>query len=258
MEQAGKVAIVTGAGSGIGKGIAARLAEDGFTVVISDRNEQAGREAAGQMPKSRFIFADVADKRSVDRLFGQVAEQLGRIDVLVNNAGISRHRESLRLSVEDWTDSIDVMLHGVFYCSQAAGQAMVSRGGGAIVNIASINSVISIPGRLGYSCAKSAVLAMTRILAAEWAPYRIRVNALSPGVTRTPLMEESVRSGMADEQSYLSRIPLGRLAEVEEIAAAAAFLVSDQASYITGNNLIVDGGWTSYHWTDLNHEAALS
>lgn len=247
----GKIVLVTGGASGIGYAIAQKFAQSNNRVVIVDANRPLGEEAAGRIPGAVYRYADVSKEEQIRAMVEDTIASEGRIDVLVNNAGISRHARSFELSSEDWNLSIDLMLSGVFHCSQAVGRHMARQGGGNIVNIASINSTISIPGRLAYSCSKAAVLAMTRILASEWAADRIRVNAVSPGVTMTGLMEDSIRSGLADERAYLSRIPLGRFAAPEEIADACCFVTSDQAGYMTGNNLVIDGGWTAYHWTDI-------
>ncbi len=253
-----RVVIVTGAGSGIGYSIAKKFDNQGDLVVIAEWDVIKGAQAAESLTHSCFIQTDVSLRSSVDKMISEVVDRFGKIDVLVNNAGISRHQNSLELEEERWKQSIDVMLNGVFYCSQSTGREMIKTGGGNIINITSINSTIFIPGRLGYSCAKSAVLTMTKILAAEWAPYQIRVNAISPGVTVTPLMENMVKSGVVNEDIYLSRIPMGRFAQPEEIAESCFFIASEKAAYITGNNLIVDGGWTSYNWTDIEHIGQIS
>ena len=253
MTTTGKTILITGGGSGIGFAIANKFSQAGASVIIADIHKEQGESAAKSLKNTHFIQADVSKKDEIVAMVEEAIHRVGKIDVLVNNAGIARHAKSLELSEENWQFSLNLMLSGVFYCSQAIGKHMVAHGGGNIINITSINSTIYIPGRLAYSCSKAAVLTMTKILAAEWAPYHIRVNAVSPGVTFTKLMEDAIESGMANETSYLSRIPLGRFAKPEEIADACFFISSDQAGYVTGNNLIVDGGWSSYNWIDIEH-----
>lgn len=249
-----KTVLITGGAQGIGLALGKAFSEKGAKVLLVDINEQEGQKAAEEIANTTFIKGDVSSKKGVLAMAEQAFAAAGHVDILINNAGISRHMSSFDMTEEAWEASLGLMLSGVFYCCQTFGKHMAEQGGGNIINMTSINTVSRIPGRLAYSCSKTAVLAMTQILAAEWAEHRIRVNAVSPGVTQTKMVEDSIRSGLADPERYLSRIPAGRLARPEEIADACLFIASDQAGYITGNNLIVDGGWTSYHWVDIKHE----
>jgi NAD(P)-dependent dehydrogenase (short-subunit alcohol dehydrogenase family) len=253
----GKTVLITGGASGIGYEIADKYVKSGAMAIIVDINRQQGEASAKRLGNSVFIEADVSNKASIIDMAERAIAQTGSIDILVNNAGVARHKDALDIDQDNWEFCVNLMLSGVFYCSQAVGKHMVERGTGNIINIASMNGLITLPGRLAYSCCKSAVLSMTRILAAEWAPHRIRVNAVSPGVTMTKLMEDTIASGMANEELYVSRIPLGRLAVPQEIADACLFMTSEQAAYITGHNLVVDGGWSSYNWVDIQRQSSL-
>jgi len=172
------------------------------------------------------------------------------VDVLVNSAGISRPEPSLDVSPESWRRMIEVQLNGVFFCSQAAGRQMVKQGwGGCIVNISSINAEAAFPMRTAYSCAKAGVNMMTKTLAIEWAQYGIRVNAVGPCHTETEMTAENIRRGVVSLDVLRKRIPLGRLAKVEDVANAVAFLCSPKAAFITGHALYVDGGYLAFgYW----------
>ena len=246
----GRIAVVTGAGRGIGLGIAERLATEGATVVIGEVVDDRGREAAAALVARglsvQAVRLDVSDAASCTAMVGTVIERHGRIDVLVNNAGLFRLHRSEEMPEEDWRIQIDVMLTGTFFCSQAVGRVMIAQGGGCIVNIASIGGMGGWPMRSAYNAAKAGVINLTEVLATEWAHHGIRVNAVSPGVTRTDMLDVAVSKGEASLQRYEDRTPLGRVAEVSEIAAAVLFLASDRSSYVTGQNLRVDGGWVPW------------
>ena len=169
----------------------------------------------------------------------------GRIDVLVNNAGMSMARDTLELTAQEWQSVLDLNLTSVFLCSQAAARAMKQAGGGAIVNTASIQGLTPFPRRLAYGTTKAGVVMMTQILAAEWAP-EIRVNAVAPGYTRTEMVEDLRCQGKLDYDSITSRTPLRRLAEPDEMAPAYVYLASDDSRFVTGQTIAVDGGWTSF------------
>jgi NAD(P)-dependent dehydrogenase (short-subunit alcohol dehydrogenase family) len=171
----------------------------------------------------------------------------GRIDVLVNNAGQFILHKSEDMPEDDWRLQIDVMLNGVFFMTQAVARAaMIPQQRGSVVNIASIGGMGGWPMRSAYNAAKAGVIVLTEVLATEWAQYNIRLNCVSPGVTRTEMMDAVIKQGVANVQKYANRTPLGRVAEVLEIANAVLFLASDRASYITGENLRVDGGWVPW------------
>jgi NAD(P)-dependent dehydrogenase (short-subunit alcohol dehydrogenase family) len=182
----------------------------------------------------------------VEATFEAVVRDLGRLDVVVNNAGISRvgpHTQDV--TDDDWHDSIAVMQTGVFYCMRAAGRIMVPRNSGSVINISSIRGFSPNPGRMTYSVPKAAVIMMTKVAAGEWAPHGVRVNAICPGVLRTPMWDADVARGAIDEQFYLDIVPLHRLGMPAEVGRLAVYLSSDDASYVTGAVLTIDGALTS-------------
>jgi NAD(P)-dependent dehydrogenase (short-subunit alcohol dehydrogenase family) len=245
-----RVAVVTGAGRGIGFGIALRFAHEGATVVIGELVEDLGREAAERIlrvgGRAEAIRLDVADGSSCREMVETILERHDRIDVLVNNAGVFRLHPSEDMPEEDWRLQIDVMLTGTFLCTQAVGRAMIKQGGGSVVSIASIGGMGGWPMRSAYNAAKAGVIVLTEVLATEWAHHGVRVNCVSPGVTRTEMLDVAVRQRAASLEAYEARTPLGRVAEVEEIASAVLFLASERAGHITGQNLRVDGGWVPW------------
>jgi NAD(P)-dependent dehydrogenase (short-subunit alcohol dehydrogenase family) len=246
-----KVCVVTGAGQGIGRAIAEAFGAEGGRLAILDVDERAASRSADELcargVEARSYLCDVSDRSAVLAAADRVADDLGPCDVLVNNAGVALMGPSLDFSEPDWLRSIDVMQTGVFFCAQAFGRQMVASGGGAIVNIASMNATVAFPMRLAYNATKAAVVSMTQVLAIEWAEHGIRVNAVGPGVTRTALVDKAIREGFVDEAAYVARTPMRRLGRPEEIARAVLFLASEEdASFVTGTFLIVDGGWSAY------------
>lgn len=194
--------------------------------------------------------ADVSDPEACRALIATTAAQLGRVDVLVNSAGVSKPMPSLEVTPEDWRQMMGVQLDGAFFCSQAAARQMIAQGGGGcIVNITSINAEAAFPGRASYCAAKAAVQMVTKTLAIEWAQYNIRVNAVGPAHTETEMTRENITKGNFAVEQIRKRVPLGRLASVQDVANAVSFLVSDRASFITGHSLYVDGGYLAYgYW----------
>jgi NAD(P)-dependent dehydrogenase (short-subunit alcohol dehydrogenase family) len=246
----GRVCVVTGAARGIGRAIAEEYAREGGLLAILELDADAGEAFAAELRdrghEARAYRCDVADRESVDGAAAAVAEELGPASVLVNNAGVALMGPSLEFPEDEWRRSLDIMATGVFFCCQSFGRQMVE-GGGAIVNIASMNATVAFPMRLAYNAAKAAVVQMTEVLAIEWAEHGIRVNAIGPGVTRTELVDKGIRDGFIDERKYVDRTPMKRLGRPQEIAKAALFLASEEdSSFITGHFLVVDGGWTAY------------
>lgn len=246
----GSTALVTGGGTGLGRAIAIALAAHGADVAVTElpgKTELADRTAQDIRSLGRraaAIALDVTDLRSVGSLVPAVLDQLGHLDILVNNAGLNIQRHALEVSEEDWDRVLDVNLKGLFFCSQAVGRHMVANGGGRIVNIASQMGLVGYWRRAAYCSSKAGVVNLTRVLAIEWAQHGITVNAIAPTFVLTPLTEPMFEDA-AFKADVLSRIPLGRLAEPDDVANAAVYLASPAAKMITGQTLAVDGGWTA-------------
>jgi len=250
MKLEGKVAVVTGGVQGIGKAIVEEYVANGARPAILDLNGEAAERYAAELQDrgvdARGYRCDVSRLEDVNAAAEAVERDLGRCAVLVNNAGLALMGPSLDFPEDEWRRSIDVMETGVFFCSQVFGRQLVE-GGGAIVNIASMNARVAFPMRLAYNAAKAAVVQMTEVLAIEWAEHGVRVNAIGPGVTRTELVDKAIRDGFIDAEKYVARTPMKRLGDPEEIAKAALFLASEEdASFVTGHFLVVDGGWTAF------------
>ena len=252
MQLQNRVAVVTGAGRGIGYGIAERFAREGATVIIgelvAERGEAAAERLRSQGYAAQAIALDVTKPASCAALAEQVLATHGRLDVLVNNAGLFILGKSEEMPEADWRLQIDVLLNGVFFMTQAVARAaMIPQRRGAVVNIASIGGLGGWPMRSPYNAAKAAVIVLTECLATEWAQYHLRLNCVSPGVTRTEMTDLAVKQGAAANlDKFERRAPLGRMGEVADIANAALFLASDRASFVTGENLVVDGGWAPW------------
>jgi 3-oxoacyl-[acyl-carrier protein] reductase len=242
-------AIVTGAGRGgrgIGRGIAEALARAGCDVAITARTNVQDAEAVAEAVRALgrealAIQADVADSASVEALFERVKSEWGRVDVLVNNAGITRDTLVLRMSEDDWDAVLDTNLKGAFLCTRAAAKLMLKQKSGRIINITSINGQVGSPGQANYSASKAGMIGLTKTVARELASRGITVNAVAPGFIETQMTDFA--QGEAREE-ILKRVPLGRFGSIEDVGAAVAFLASGAASYITGQVLTVDGGLT--------------
>ena len=246
-----RVALITGAGRGIGFGIAETFGRQGAQVVIGELVEERGQEAAAKLNAQGYRASayplDVTRTESCAQVVNQVLEAYGRIDILVNNAGLFILHKSEEIPEDIWRLQVDVMLNGAFFMTQAVARAaMIPQRRGAVVSIASIGGMGGWPMRSAYNAAKAGLIVLTEVLATEWAQYNIRLNCVSPSVTRTDMMDSMIKQGMVTLEKYSNRTPLGRVAEVSEIAEAVLFLASDRASYITGENLRVDGGWVPY------------
>jgi glucose 1-dehydrogenase len=249
-----KVAVVTGAAQGIGLACARAFAHEGARVLITDANEDAGRREALRLRSEGFTasFArcDVSRKAEVDDAIAAVVEEFGRIDILVANAGIVHAAEFLDLGEADFDRVLAVNLKGVFLAGQAAARQMVKQGGGgAIVNMSSVNAVVAIPNQVPYVVSKGAINQLTKVMALSLAPHRIRVNGIGPGTILTELAKAAVLGNVEAERKILSRTPMGRLGEPDEIARVAVFLASDEASYMTGQTLYPDGGRLALNYT---------
>jgi NAD(P)-dependent dehydrogenase (short-subunit alcohol dehydrogenase family) len=237
---AGRTAVVTGAARGIGDAIAERLLADGASVFSIDK-------VAAPEPRAGVVYleADVTDPSSVAEAFKSIDAKTDAIDILVNNAGIQRVGLVGKISFAEWSAVVATHLNGFFLCASETVPRMVSRGkGGAIVSIASTAAFVGLPGRGAYCAAKAGILGLTRALALEVASAGIRVNAVAPGFTRTKLIEQGLADGSLQEDWMVARVPMKRLAATQEIASAVRYLAGDEASYVTGQTIIADGGWT--------------
>jgi NAD(P)-dependent dehydrogenase (short-subunit alcohol dehydrogenase family) len=242
----GRNALVTGSSRGIGLAVARALAAAGARVVLNSRDAGAVRAAAEQVGNGAVgIAGDLGSPAGAAGLVAAALDAVGSIDILVNNAGMAMAAESTELSAADWQRTIDVDLSAVFYCAQAAGRHMLARGSGAIVNISSVQAFTPLARRVAYAASKAAVIGVTKALAVEWAPA-VRVNAVAPGYVATQMVAELVEAGRVNADAIAARTPMRRMAQPDEIAAAVVFLASDAAGYITGETLMVDGGWTAW------------
>lgn len=244
----GRVALVTGGSKGLGKVIATALAEAGADVAIVSRTESDCATTAAEIStqtgrKTSYAATDVTDSASVTAMLEQVQSSLGAIDILVNNAGINKRGLAHELSEADFDDVVGINLKAPFLCSRILGPQMCERGWGRIINLGSMLSMVAIPGRAPYCSAKAGLVGLTRVLALEWAQKGVTVNAICPGPFATdmnkPLLEDPEKY-----KAFVSKIPMGRWGELDEIAGIAVFLASNASSYMTGAALTIDGGWT--------------
>jgi len=246
LDVSGKVAVVVGGTSGIGKALALGLAEAGADVVPTSRRTEQVKETAALIEatgrRSLSIVSDVGDRASLQRVLVETVSNFGKVDILVNCAGMTKRTPTLDLDEDLWQRILDTNLTGTLRCCQVFGRHMVERGYGRIINIASLSTFVALYEVAAYAASKAAVASLTKSLAIEWARHGVCVNAIAPGVFRTPLNTELLdRTDRGKE--FLMRTPMGRFGKVEELVGAAVYLASDAASFVTGEILVVDGGF---------------
>jgi 3-oxoacyl-[acyl-carrier protein] reductase len=246
----GRVAVVTGGGRGLGAAIAEELAARGAAVAVADLDAALAEATAQRLraggARATAHAADVSDPDQVGALFDAIIEAHGRVDVLVNNAGVGAVAPSDELTYEQWSRTLAVNLSGTFLCAQAAARHMLPAGRGVIVNIGSLFAATGMPMRAAYAASKHAVVGLTKVLATEWAGRGVRVVAIDPAYVRTALDEADQGAGDYTAADIERRTPMGRYAEPGEVARVVAFVASDAASYVTGSEIAVDGGWLAF------------
>lgn len=247
----GEKAIVTGGGQGLGREMALALAEAGADVAVVQRHAAVAEQTAEEIRKlGRDSFAmkvDVSKTEDIRNMVSAVKERFGKIDILINNAGISHHAPAAELKEEDWDRMMDINLKGVFLGSQMVGREMIKQRKGSIINIASMSGfIVNRPQpQAHYNTAKAGIVMLTKTLAMEWAKYNIRVNAIAPGYIRTPLLARNLGPGTISEE-WIKLTPMGRLGEPFEIKGIALFLASRASSFVTGSTIVIDGGYTCW------------
>jgi 3-oxoacyl-[acyl-carrier protein] reductase len=244
-----KVAIITGSRRGMGKSHALLLAKAGAKVVISDISEEECQKVVDEIKKNKgeaiAVKCDVTKKAEVEKMVKTAIDKWGKIDILINNAGICQFKPFLELTEEEWDRTLDINLKGYFLCAQAAAKEMIKKKSGVIINIASVEMGQvggGMPAIVHYCASKGGVVAMTEALAVEFAPYNIRVNAISPGAIETP-MAGAAKQDPKLLEATLARIPMHRMGQPEEVSNLVLFLASDASSYMTGSTVVIDGGW---------------
>jgi NAD(P)-dependent dehydrogenase (short-subunit alcohol dehydrogenase family) len=244
----GQTVLITGAGRGIGRGLAIALARAGSSIVVVDIIEQNAKQTAEFLRSNigvnaYFYIADLSKTGMIKDYVKDILEECGKVDILINNAGIQVRKPALEFTLEEWNTVLNIHLTVSFAMAQAVVPGMIDRGGGKIINIASINGVIAIPSTIAYTTAKSGLGGLTRSMAVEWSQFNVRANAIAPGYCRTDLTEKLFQDSKKSEW-VMSRIPVKRLAEPEnDLGYVAVFLASEASSYINGQVIYVDGGW---------------
>ncbi|MBC8160799.1 MAG: 3-oxoacyl-ACP reductase FabG [Roseiflexaceae bacterium] len=245
-----RVALVTGGGKGIGRAIALAFASHGAAVVVADIDPQFGEETTALArecgARSIYVPTDVSDPVSCNKMVAAAVETFDRLDIQINNAGISQPSPSVDLTPELWHQIIGINLSGVFFSCQAAGRQMLRQRSGNIISIGSIAGALGFAGRAPYCAAKAGVTGLTQALACEWAEANIRVNAVAPGYVMTDLVAANIERGAVDAAAIARRTPLGRIGQTQDVAHVVMLLASDLTSYVTGETWFVDGGWTAY------------
>lgn len=245
---AGQVVVITGGARGIGFACAQAFARAGARIALLDIDEAALDTACTSLralgADTLALRASVTDAQAVSDAFATIDTTLSRIDVLINNAGISANKPTLEVTPEEWRRAVDINLNGVFFCAQAAGRRMVAQGVGSIVNLSSMYGVVAAPDRAAYCATKGAVVMLTESLALEWGKCGVRVNALAPGYIDTDLLRDLHTRGRVQIDRLVDRTPLRRLGKAEEIAEMALFLAGARSAFITGHTLVADGGWS--------------
>jgi gluconate 5-dehydrogenase len=243
----GRVAVVTGASGGIGKAIALALAAHGAEVLVAGRNPDKTRAAAAEVAaggrRAAPFLLEITSRASAEDMAAAALKEFGRIDILVNSAGMNIRKEILAISEEDWDQVLTTNLKGVLYCCQAVGRHLVRQEYGKVVNISSISSFLGHPARGAYAASKGGLVQLTRVMATEWAPHHVNVNAISPAAVDTPFID-GLKKDRQRLDRELERIPLARIGTPADVAGAAVFLASRASDFITGQNLFVDGGRT--------------
>lgn len=251
MRLAGKACLVTGGAAGIGRAIAEAFLREGARVAVADRDAEAGERASrdlARLGEVLFVPGDVSRAEDARRMVERVVEAFGRLDVLVNNAGVTLKASVVDTEEPDWDHVLAVNLKGVYLCSKYAIPHMVRGGGGSIINVGSIASFVGLPENAAYNASKGGLLTLTRNMAVDYARSNVRVNALCPAMILTPMLEAFIRA-QPDPEAYVraveQAIPLGRIGRPEDVAPAAVFLASDESAFVTGSALMVDGGYTA-------------
>ena len=248
----GYVSIITGAGQGLGKYMAMGLAEAGSNIVIPARTfekaEQSAEEIASLGVKTLPLHTDVTKPESVNSMIEKVIDQFGKVDVLINNAGIAKHAKVEEMNYQDWLDVIDCNLNGVLLVTQAVGRHMIERRKGSIINISSMSGIIvnTPQNQAAYNSSKAGVIALTKSIACEWARYNVRVNTIAPGYMRIGAAEKMFKEGGSMVERWMSMTPMGRPGKPEELQGIALYLASEASSFVTGGVFTIDGGYTAW------------